>query len=79
MNGKTLKDLGVLLSLPNAKGKRYMNNITTEPLTKKTAILGFGNPVRADDGVGIYVIEQLKAQLGTLRKYQYYGYGNFGF
>lgn len=32
-------------------------------LTKKTAILGFGNPVRADDGVGIYVIEQLKAHL----------------
>lgn len=30
----------------------------------KTAILGFGNPVRADDGVGIYVIEQLKDQLG---------------
>jgi hydrogenase maturation protease len=27
---------------------------------KKTAILGFGNPVRADDGVGCYVIEQLK-------------------
>ncbi|MCB0578897.1 MAG: hydrogenase maturation protease [Phaeodactylibacter sp.] len=32
--------------------------------TKKTAILGFGNPVRADDGVGIYVIEQLRAALG---------------
>ena len=29
---------------------------------KKTAILGFGNPVRADDGVGIYVIEELKKQ-----------------
>lgn len=25
-----------------------------------TAILGFGNPVRADDGVGIYVIDELK-------------------
>ena len=29
-------------------------------MTKKIAILGFGNPVREDDGVGIYVIEQLK-------------------
>ena len=29
----------------------------------KTAILGFGNPVRADDAVGIYVIEQLNKQL----------------
>ena len=26
---------------------------------KKTAILGFGNPVRSDDGVGCYVVEQL--------------------
>jgi hydrogenase maturation protease len=31
---------------------------------KKTAILGFGNPVRSDDGIGCVVIEQLKAQLG---------------
>ena len=30
---------------------------------KKTAILGFGNPVRADDGVGIYVIDELKKSL----------------
>lgn len=30
---------------------------------KKTAILGFGNPVRSDDGVGCYVIEQLQARL----------------
>ena len=26
----------------------------------KTAILGFGNPVRSDDAIGIYVIDQLK-------------------
>jgi hydrogenase maturation protease len=31
---------------------------------KKTAILGFGNPVRSDDGVGCYVIAVLKKQLG---------------
>ncbi|GAB4416962.1 MAG: hypothetical protein OHK0039_26760 [Bacteroidia bacterium] len=27
---------------------------------KKTAILGFGNPVRSDDGIGCYVIAQLR-------------------
>lgn len=27
---------------------------------KKTAIMGFGNPVRSDDGIGCYVIEKLK-------------------
>ena len=31
---------------------------------KKTAILGFGNPVRSDDGVGCMVIEVLKKRLG---------------
>lgn len=28
-------------------------------ITKKTAIMGFGNPVRSDDGVGVYVAQQL--------------------
>ena len=28
------------------------------------AIMGFGNPVRSDDGVGMYVIEQLKNHIG---------------
>ena len=28
-----------------------------------TAILGFGNPVRSDDGVGCYVVEQLHERL----------------
>ncbi len=32
---------------------------------KKTAVLGFGNPVRSDDGVGCLVIEKLKGQLGN--------------
>lgn len=31
---------------------------------KKTAIMGFGNPCRSDDGVGCYVIEELKKQIG---------------
>ena len=29
----------------------------------KTAIMGFGNPVRSDDAVGIYVIEKLSQSL----------------
>jgi hydrogenase maturation protease len=29
----------------------------------KTAIMGFGNPCRSDDGIGMYVIEQLKKHL----------------
>ena len=33
-------------------------------MATKTAILGFGNPVREDDGVGIYVVEQLKQKIG---------------
>lgn len=31
---------------------------------KKTAIMGFGNPVRSDDGVGCYVIDQLRESVG---------------
>lgn len=30
----------------------------------KTAILGFGNPVRSDDGIGCHVIELLQQELG---------------
>ena len=31
---------------------------------KKTAILGFGNPVRSDDGIGCLVIEMLQKEIG---------------
>ncbi len=31
---------------------------------EKIAILGFGNPVRSDDGIGMYVIEELKKVVG---------------
>ncbi len=30
---------------------------------EKTTIMGFGNPIRQDDAVGIYVIQRLKEQL----------------
>jgi hydrogenase maturation protease len=29
----------------------------------KTAILGFGNPVRSDDAIGVYVVNELEKQL----------------
>ncbi|MCZ8023797.1 MAG: hydrogenase maturation protease [Cyclobacteriaceae bacterium] len=32
-------------------------------MSKRTAIMGFGNPVRSDDAIGIYVIEQLRKEL----------------
>jgi hydrogenase maturation protease len=34
-------------------------------MQKKTAIMGFGNPVRSDDGIGPYVIEQLQKRLAN--------------
>ncbi|MCH2081402.1 MAG: hydrogenase maturation protease [Saprospiraceae bacterium] len=46
---------------------------------KKTAVLGFGNPVRADDGVGIYVIEQLKNQLGESEHLSIFDMGTAAF
>ena len=36
---------------------------TTEQSPHRIAIMGFGNPVRSDDAVGIYVIEQLRQHL----------------
>ncbi len=30
----------------------------------KTAIMGFGNPCRSDDGIAMYIIEQLKIFIG---------------
>lgn len=42
-----------------------MNQETKSPPLgegERTAILGFGNPVRSDDAVGCYVIEQLQKQ-----------------
>lgn len=52
---------------------------TVEKMTKKTAVLGFGNPVRADDGVGIYVIEQLKDQLEPTENISIFDMGTSAF
>ncbi len=54
-------------------------NTTIDKMTKKTAVLGFGNPVRADDGVGIYVIDQLKKQLGSQENLSIFDMGTSAF
>ncbi len=54
-------------------------NTTSDKMTKKTAVLGFGNPDRADDGVGIYVIDQLKKQLGTQENLSIFDMGTSAF
>lgn len=47
--------------------------------TKKTAVLGFGNPVRADDGVGIYVVQQLQEQMGEQENLSIFDMGTAAF
>ncbi len=37
---------------------------TTCKSVEKIAIMGFGNPCRSDDAIGIYVIDELKKQVG---------------
>ncbi|MEK6479967.1 hydrogenase maturation protease [Catalinimonas sp. 4WD22] len=37
-------------------------NITSS-ITKKTVIMGFGNPVRRDDGVGVFAAQQLMKEM----------------
>ncbi len=44
-----------------------------------TAIMGFGNPVRSDDAVGIYVIEQLHKKLGELENLKILDMGTSAF
>ena len=55
-----------------------MDSTTIEVITK-TAILGFGNPVRADDGVGIYVVDQLKKYLGENENLSIFDMGTSAF
>ncbi|MEO1653171.1 MAG: hydrogenase maturation protease, partial [Bacteroidota bacterium] len=45
----------------------------------KTAIMGFGNPVRSDDGIGVYVIDQLKKQLGKREDVHLFDMGTSAF
>lgn len=45
----------------------------------KTAIMGFGNPVRSDDAIGIYVIEQLKEKLPQSNEISIFDMGTAAF
>ncbi|MBO6830925.1 MAG: hydrogenase maturation protease [Muricauda sp.] len=45
----------------------------------KTAIMGFGNPVRSDDAVGIYVIEQLRKKLPDTEDIRIFDMGTAAF
>lgn len=45
----------------------------------KTAIMGFGNPVRSDDAVGIYVIEELKKKIGKQENISIFDMGTAAF
>lgn len=45
----------------------------------KTAIMGFGNPVRSDDAIGIYVIEELKKIIGDNESISVFDMGTAAF
>ncbi|MBU3025886.1 hydrogenase maturation protease [Zobellia galactanivorans] len=45
----------------------------------KTAIMGFGNPVRSDDAVGIYVIEELRKKLPETKDISIFDMGTAAF
>ncbi|UII75379.1 hydrogenase maturation protease [Flagellimonas sp. HMM57] len=45
----------------------------------KTAIMGFGNPVRSDDAIGIYVIEQLREKLPETERINIFDMGTAAF
>jgi hydrogenase maturation protease len=45
----------------------------------KIALMGFGNPVRSDDGIGIYVIEKLKTQLADNEQVSVFDMGTSAF
>ena len=45
----------------------------------KIAIMGFGNPVRSDDAVGIYVIEKLKEKIDDSAEIRIFDMGTAAF
>ena len=45
----------------------------------KTAIMGFGNPVRSDDGIGMYVIEELQKIIGDQENINIFDMGTAAF
>lgn len=53
-------------------------NITSS-VTKRTAVMGFGNPVRSDDGVGVYVAQQLIREMEDEEKVKVLDMGTSAF
>ncbi|HAS46682.1 MAG TPA: hydrogenase maturation protease [Microscillaceae bacterium] len=45
----------------------------------KTAIMGFGNPVRSDDAAGVYVIDELKKIIGDNEQISLFDMGTAAF
>ncbi len=45
----------------------------------KIAIMGFGNPVRSDDAIGIYVVEQLKEKIKDVENVSIFDMGTSAF
>ena len=45
----------------------------------KTAIMGFGNPVRSDDAAGVYVIDELKKVIGDNEQISLFDMGTAAF
>jgi len=45
----------------------------------KTAIMGFGNPVRSDDAVGIYVVEKIRELIGEKEEISIFDMGTAAF
>nr|WP_298995030.1 hydrogenase maturation protease [uncultured Allomuricauda sp.] len=45
----------------------------------KTAIMGFGNPVRSDDAIGIYVIEELRESIENTEEVSLFDMGTAAF
>lgn len=46
---------------------------------EKAAVLGFGNPVRQDDGVGVYVVQRLKDALNEVASVSIFDMGTSAF
>jgi len=45
----------------------------------KTAVLGFGNPVRSDDAIGVYVVNQLQKKVATREDISVFDMGTSAF
>ena len=48
-------------------------------MLNKTLVLGIGNPLMQDDGVGVYVVQQLKAQYPDYPKVEFIDGGTLSF